>query len=82
MLFIQENKGEYKGTSEKQRKKIGKIQSADSSTPYYLFCQAEIMLQWATIKMKFNDKIGAASDVYSAYNLLEETKDFFHHLRK
>ena len=77
VLFIQENKGEYKVRLKNKEKRLEKIQSADSSTPYYLFCQAEIMLQWATIKMKFNDKIGAASDVYSAYNLLEENKRLF-----
>ena len=76
-LFIQENQNEYKRLLPNRNLRLQKIKSADSNSPYYLFCQAEIILQWAIIKLKFNDKISAAKDVYEAYNLLVENQKRF-----
>ena len=73
-LFIQEEKSKYKNLLKNRDFRLNRIRSSDPSSPYYLFCQAEIILQWATIKLKFGDKIEAASDVYEAYRLLEKNK--------
>jgi hypothetical protein len=76
-LFIQEDPQLYKKLLPNRNVRLQKIKSGNPSTPYYLFCQAEIILQWATIKLKFDDKIGAAKDVYDAYKLLEENKELY-----
>ncbi|MFZ1748905.1 MAG: tetratricopeptide repeat protein [Saprospiraceae bacterium] len=76
-LFIQENKSQYKELKNNKDIRLRKIQASDSSSPYYLYCQAEIILQWAIIKLKFGDKINAARDVYEAYKLLERNKERF-----
>jgi hypothetical protein len=76
-LFIQEDPQLYKKLLPNRNIRLQKIKSGNASSPYYLFCQAEIILQWATIKLKFDDKIGAAKDVYDAYKLLEENKEMF-----
>ena len=76
-LFIQEEKSKYKNLLKNRDFRLNRIRSSDPSSPYYLFCQAEIILQWATIKLKFGDKIEAASDVYEAYRLLEKNKKKF-----
>ncbi|MBK8624054.1 MAG: tetratricopeptide repeat protein [Saprospiraceae bacterium] len=77
VLFIQEDATLYKKLLKNKDIRLSKIKNSDKNSPYYLFCQAEIILQWATIKLKFDDKIGAAKDVFTAYNLLEENKDKF-----
>jgi hypothetical protein len=77
ILFIQEDANLYKKLLKNKEIRLQKIKASDPNSPYYLFCQAEIILQWATIKLKFDDKIGAARDVYTAYNLLEENKEKF-----
>lgn len=76
-LFIQEDKDKYKILLKNRGFRLSKIQSADSSSPYYLYCQAEILLQWAIIKLKFGEKIEAALDVYEAYGLLKKNKEKF-----
>lgn len=76
-LFIQEDPQLYKKLLPNRNIRLQKIKSGNPASPYYLFCQAEIILQWATIKLKFDDKIGAAKDVYDAYKLLEENKELF-----
>ncbi|MEZ4910519.1 MAG: hypothetical protein R2774_06625 [Saprospiraceae bacterium] len=77
VLFIQENHSEYKSRLKNRNIRLEKLKSGDPASPYYLFCQAEVILQWATIKLKFNDKFGAAKDVYEAYNILERNKELF-----
>lgn len=76
-LFIQEDQALYKKYLPNRNFRLQKIKSADQNSPYYLFCQAEIILQWAIIKLKFNDKISAARDVYEAYNLLTQNQKKF-----
>ncbi|MBL0026183.1 MAG: tetratricopeptide repeat protein [Saprospiraceae bacterium] len=76
-LFIQEDESEYKLLLKNKELRLNKIKKSDSSSPYYLYCQAEIILQWATIKLKFGDRIDAALDVYEAYNLLKKNRDKF-----
>jgi len=76
-LFIQEDPIKYKSLIKNRDTRLQKIKNSDPSSPYYLFCQAEIILQWATIKLKFDDKINAARDVYEAYKLLEKNKERF-----
>ena len=73
-LFIQEDATKYKILLKNRDIRLKRIKASDTNSPYYLFCQAEIILQWATIKLKFDDKIGAANDVYTAYKLLEKNK--------
>jgi hypothetical protein len=76
-LFIQEDEELYKVLIKNKDERLKKIKSSDPSSPYYLFCQAEIILQWATIKLKFDDKISAARDVYEAYKMLEKNQKLF-----
>lgn len=76
-LFILEQEDQYLKALSKKKKLLQNIQSGDKNSPYYLFCQAEILLQWATIHLKFNDKTKAAYDVYEAYQLLSENKKKF-----
>lgn len=76
-LFIQEDQQKYDLLLKNRDTRLSKIKASDPRSPYFLFCQAEIILQWATIKLKFGEKINAASDVYEAYNLLKKNKEKF-----
>ncbi|MBK8668483.1 MAG: tetratricopeptide repeat protein [Saprospiraceae bacterium] len=76
-LFIQEDETKYKTLLKNRDVRLNKIRASDPASPYYLYCQAEIILQWATIKLKFNDKINAATDVFEAYKLLEKNAKKF-----
>lgn len=76
-LFILEEESVYKKAIHHKNRILEEIRKGDTQSPFYLFCQAEILLQWATIHLKFNDKTRAAYDVYEAYKLLEENKKRF-----
>lgn len=76
-LFIQEDYKLYKTLSANKGKRLDIIKKGNPKSPYYLFCQAEILLQWATVRLKFDEKIGSARDVYEAYRLLEKNRELF-----
>lgn len=81
-LFIQEEQAQYERASKRKKTLLDNIKKGDPSSPYYRFCQAEILLQWATIHLKFNEKTRAAYDVYEAYQLLEENTKLFPHFHE
>ncbi|SVE30575.1 uncharacterized protein METZ01_LOCUS483429, partial [marine metagenome] len=61
---------------EKQEKlkneRLKKIISNDKSSPYYLYSQAEIHLQWAFARIKFKEYLTAAYEIQKAYSLIEK----------
>jgi len=76
-LFIEEDNKKYKQLLPNRDIRLQNIKKGDPTSPYFLYCQAEVILQWATIKLKFGEKINAAVDVYEAYNLLKKNKEKF-----
>ncbi len=76
-LFIGEDEKLYEQLRSNKDKRLDIIEKGDSNSPYYLFCQAEIKLQWAILAYKFDHKWSAGRGAYSAYSLLlENTEDF------
>ncbi|MEM9546637.1 MAG: hypothetical protein AAGA77_11735 [Bacteroidota bacterium] len=71
-IFINENEKEFKQLEKNKKRRLEKINEGDKDSPYYLFTKAEINLQWATARIKFDQKFDAAREVYRAYKLLEK----------
>ena len=57
--------------------RIGFIQAGDDSSPYHLYAQAEVHLQWAFARLKFEEYLTAAYEIQKAYSLLEINKEKF-----
>jgi len=56
-IFINEEKDQFKKLERNKKKRIEKIErDGDISSPYFLFVQAEIELQWALARAKFNGR--------------------------
>jgi hypothetical protein len=71
-LFVTENEPLYKSSKKNRQRRLEMLdKNAMQSDPYYKFVKAEILLHWALVKLKFGDRIGAGSDIYEAYRLLE-----------
>jgi len=84
-LFISEDDGQYAQLMDNKGVRLRKIQSlAPKDDPYVRYVQADIILQWAFVRMKFGDYFTVAKEIYQAYDLLElnikEYPDF--HLNK
>lgn len=71
-LFISEEAAEYQKLKGNESKRLKTLSSLAKDSPYYLFTQAEVQLQWAFVKLKFGEEINALWNVKQAYKLLEQ----------
>lgn len=72
-LLFSEDLAQYERLKSAESAYVKLIQSNNlPSSPYHKFCLAEIKLQWAFAKMKFNDEVSAALSAKQALGLLNE----------
>lgn len=76
-LFIGENENDFKQLKQNKDERLKRIEKGDKQSPFYLFTQAEIYLQWAVVRMKFKEYASAAYDIHKAYQLLQENTEKF-----
>ena len=53
------------------------LKKGDENSPYYLFSQAEVNLQWAFVRIKFAQYFKAVWEIRRAYKLLEANQKKF-----
>jgi len=53
------------------------LYNCDRESPYYLFSQAELHLQWAFARIKFKEYVQAAYELQKAYRLLQKNSKKF-----
>ncbi len=73
-IFINEDEKEYKKLKKQRKKRLKAIQKGDKTSPYYLFTQAEINLQWALTSAKFGEQFNALKEIYSSYRDLKQNE--------
>jgi len=76
-IFILEQKDLLRDLEKNKNARIAQIRKGDEKNPFYLFSEAEINIQWAIARLKFDQKMMAARELYRAYSLLEENKKRF-----
>jgi len=76
-LLTTESKSEFERLESNKDDRIDQISDDDKSSPYYLYAQAQINLQWALIRGRYGAYFAAAREINKANNLLQEnTKKF------
>lgn len=76
-LFVTENEVEFKKREKNKKIRLSILDKAKIENPQFRFIKAEILLQWALIRLKFDQKITAGSEIYEAYKLLEANKEIY-----
>ena len=77
-LYITEDGALYKKQEAAYDARLEKIEkSGDPKSPYTLFTQANMRLQWALIRLRFEDYLAAFNDVNKANKLLERNTEAF-----
>lgn len=71
-LLTSENKEEFNRLKGNKAGRLDQIEDADSKSPYNLYAQAEINLQWALIRGRFGEQFNAAMEIKKANSLLQE----------
>jgi len=76
-IFIGEEKQQFVNLQPNKNKRLQQIKKGPANNPYYLFTQAEIQLQWALVRLKFDEKITALREINQAFSLLEENNKLY-----
>ena len=76
-VFVNDNKTEYNRLLGKRDNRLGALASGDIKSPYNLYTQAEVRLQWAYLQGRYGNYMGSLSDIKQAYALLEENQRRF-----
>jgi hypothetical protein len=74
-LLSSENKADYQKLKDRKSERLSALEDNDSNSPYYLFSQAEIDLQWSFLKARFGDYVSSAFDAKKANSLLKENAE-------
>ncbi len=71
-VYINEEISEFKKLEKNKDKRLETIEEkGDKASPYYLYLQADIRLQWAVARLKFEEYSAAFFETNKAYKLLE-----------
>jgi len=71
-LLVSDSKADYKRLVDLKSSRLDALEANEDNSPYYLYSQAEVYLQWGLIKGKFGDYMSSASDLKKARSLLED----------
>ena len=76
-IIINEEKSYFLDKEKLKLTRINQLKSYDPNSPFYLFAQAEIHLQWAIARLKFEQYITAGYEINKAYSLLKKNQELF-----
>jgi tetratricopeptide (TPR) repeat protein len=69
-LLASENKADYEKLKKLKSSRLSALEKKDKNSPYYLFAQAEINLQWGMLESRFQDYFSSGMDIRKADKLL------------
>ncbi|SMC74311.1 tetratricopeptide repeat protein [Pedobacter nyackensis] len=76
-LLCSDSKDEFERLKGHKNARLDQIEDDDAQSPYRLYAQAEINLQWALIRGRFGEQFNAAMEIKKANVYLQEnTKKF------
>lgn len=76
-IIISEEKSRFELVKANKDIRLELIEKGNKKSPYYLLTLAEINLQWAFARIKFNEYLTAALEVNRAYKMLELNQQKF-----
>ena len=76
-IYVSEDYETYKKLVPNKDRRLTKIKSGNSKSPYYLFIQAEIRLHWALLRLRFEEYVPAFRDINKAHKLLLRNQALF-----
>ncbi|WP_293786572.1 tetratricopeptide repeat protein [uncultured Pedobacter sp.] len=76
-VLTSESKADFDRLKGNKSKRLDQISDDDKNSPYYLYAQAEINLQWALIRGRFGEYFNAAMEVKRANSLLQDNHKKF-----
>ncbi len=72
-----DDKSAFDKLKKNKSSRLSQLGGGDKNSPYYLFAQAEINLQWALLRGKYQEYVASALEIKKAYNMLHENMEKF-----
>lgn len=69
-LLMSSNKADYQKLKENRGARLDALEGNDKNSPFYLFAQADVYIQWGVTKAKFGDYTSAMLDMNKGRKLL------------
>ena len=76
-LMASESKADYERLKDNRSARVSALEDNDSNSPFYLYTQAQVYLQWSFLKAKFGDFVSSAWDAKKARGLLNDNEEKF-----
>ena len=76
-IYISEEDSLYFELKKKEDERLFRLAAGNPDSPFYLFCQGQIAIQWAVLKFKFGDYTSGAMDMRKAYLLFSCNQERF-----
>ncbi|HEY6161969.1 MAG TPA: tetratricopeptide repeat protein [Bacteroidia bacterium] len=76
-LVITEERDKYDAWKKRKSERLAVIEDDSKDSPWFLYCKAEINLQWAFTEIKFGDYKDAAVDINKAFKQLGSNEKKF-----
>ncbi len=76
-VYTADTYSQYEQLRKNKDLRLAELAEGDASSPYYLFTQAEVNLQWAAMDIKFGEYLNAIFEIRKAFKLLEENQKKF-----
>jgi hypothetical protein len=76
-LYLSENESELGTYKKRLDERLTALQKGNPDSPYYLYVQADVLLHWALLKIKFGDYLATFNAAGRAYRLLKRNQEKF-----
>jgi len=76
-LFTNDTRALYEQLKYQKDIRIEQLKAGDRRSPYYLYSQAEVILHWAVMDIRFGEYMSSILSIRKAYKLLEENNQRF-----
>lgn len=76
-LLISEDIILFNKLVDKEEIRLDQVNRLSDQNPYKLFCQVEIKMQWAFVKLKYGEELSAVWNLRQAYKLISKNREKF-----
>ncbi|NTW23143.1 MAG: tetratricopeptide repeat protein [Lentimicrobium sp.] len=76
-IVISEEEAVFNALSPLKKKRISELEKGNVKSPWHLYCQAQVNMQWAFARIKFGEFTTAALELNRSYKLLARNQELF-----
>lgn len=79
VLLMNCNNVDYQQRKDHFDERLALLEKGDKNTPWYRFCKAGLYLHWALVRLRFDEKLKAATMFRKSYMLIKENEELYPH---